>query len=125
VCRGAAAAASGRGSKRADRVREGFEYGIYAAIGMREVGTRNVRRRRKRMNGMRRRRSIVTVQEEERRWRRRRRRRSNLRALHKYKREEGQMIATAEWSSSALCWRVSDKAFGRCVVAELVAAVVS
>jgi len=49
VClfRGAATAASGRGSKRADRVREGFEYGIYAAVGLREVGAMDERRRRR------------------------------------------------------------------------------
>jgi len=51
VFRGAAAAASGKGSKRADRVREGFEYGIYAAVGLREVGTRNMRRSRRRRRG--------------------------------------------------------------------------
>jgi len=51
VCRGAAAAASGRGLKRADSVREGFEYGIYAAVGLREVGTMNMRRSRRRRRG--------------------------------------------------------------------------
>jgi len=48
VCRGAAVAANGIGLKRADRVREGFEYGIYAAVGLGEVGTRKTRRSRRR-----------------------------------------------------------------------------
>lgn len=51
VCRGAAVAASGRGLKRADRVREGFEYGIYAEVGLGKVGTRNTRRSRRRREG--------------------------------------------------------------------------
>lgn len=45
--RGAAIAASGRGSKRADRVREGLKCRIYAAVGLREVGTMDERRKRR------------------------------------------------------------------------------
>ncbi|XP_025200974.1 uncharacterized protein LOC112598657 [Melanaphis sacchari] len=37
VAKGAATAESGRGLKRADRVRKGFEYRIYAAVGLRET----------------------------------------------------------------------------------------